>query len=633
MATYYSSYNNKYRLRLDLNQQSRNNANNTSVISYALYLENTSANFIDHRVTVNIKINGTTVYYDSLVFSIPSYNRTTLVRSGTLTVNHNADGSKSVPFSVSFDVAYKANYTPSSALSVTGTMNLTPNITSSTASSKGGNLRSSFPITVNRRSSNHYLDIYLEAYYGGSWSTVASRTGVTGNTSLSISSSTISSIGNSVGSSNSVRLRLRVVTRNGSGGSVVGTTYSSEFTGSLAEQPNFDNFSVTDTNYTTQNVLNNSSLILQNKSNVRVYVYGLKAYNGASVSKVTCSILGKSQTNTVSGSSTTFDMGTINKSGEVTVNITLIDNRGNSSSWFKNYDVISYEEPQLIRAEAGRESSFGTRVYLNADFKKSTVIKGSSDVNSLSVRYRVKESNSYNWSSYNNVYVSGSKVTNHFMSTYPANKAYDVEISYKDSFSSYRSKIISITQAKGVIEFYRDRIQFGTKIEIRTDGDTGTQILEFRDNKGELNAHLGRHPNDKFYSFNDYTGAGINIYTAGKLTYNGDKILTERDVGVENISNYIYGGGATDVQAYKYGRVVTLTFKAMVSNSWGSISLTIPTAYRPMSEVVLATRINAQADYDMELSAILQANGNVGTVAKKSSTSVVTFSTTYICRG
>ena len=61
--------------------------------------------------------------------------------------------------------------------------------------------------------------------------------------------------------------------------------------------------------------------------------------------------------------------------------------------------------------------------------------------------------------------------------------------------------------------------------------------------------------------------------------------------------------------------------------------LTMPEEYRPMGEVVLSTRVNAQADYDMELSALLQQNGNIGTVARKASTNVITFTGTYICRG
>lgn len=630
MATYYSSYNNQYRLRLDLNQQSRNN---TSVISYALYLENGNSHFINHRSVINITINGTTVYSDRPMVSIPSMNRTTLLRSGTITVGHNADGTKSLPFSASFDLISRANYTPQAPLNISGSMNLTRNITASTASSKNGNIKNPFPITVNRRSGNHYLDIYLEAYYSGKWNVLNVQYGATGNISLAIPSNKIEEIGAVAGNSNDVRLRVRVITKNGSGGPVVGTTYSSEFKGSLAELPTLTSFKVTDINSTTQNILQNSSLILQNKSTVNVYVYGLKAFNGAKVTSVTCSILGNSKTNNVTTDSTTFNMGTVNKSGRVAVQVSIRDNRGNLASYIIDEDIIPYDEPQLIRAEAERENSFGTRVYLNADFKKTTVTKGSSDVNKLSVRYRVKESNYGSWSSYTNVSVSNNKITNRFMSTYPTDKSYDVEISYKDSFSSYKSKIIYITEAKGLVEFYRDRVQVGTKVEIRTDGDTGSQMLEFRDDNGKLNAHFGRHPNDKFYSINDYTGEGINVYTAGKFSHNGDRLLTEKDISVENISNRIYGSGVSDVQAFKYGRVVTLTLKAKVNNSWASINLTMPEEYRPMGEVVLSTRVNAQADFDMELSALLQQNGNIGTVAKKASTNVITFTGTYICRG
>ena len=633
MATYYSSYNNQYRLRLDLNQQSRSDTNNTSVISYALYLENGNSHFISHRSVINITINGTTVYSDRPMVSIPSMNRTTLLRSGTITVGHNADGTKSLPFSASFDLTSRASYTPQAPLNISGSMNLTRNITASTASSKNGNIKNPFPITVNRRSGNHYLDIYLEAYYSGKWNVLNVQYGATGNISLAIPSNKIEEIGAVAGNSNDVRLRVRVITKNGSGGPVVGTTYSSEFKGSLAELPTLTSFKVTDINSTTQNILQNSSLILQNKSTVNVYVYGLKAFNGAKVTSVTCSILGNSKTNNVTTDSTTFNMGTVNKSGRVAVQVSIRDNRGNSASYIIDQYIIPYEEPQLIRAEAERENSFGARVYLNADFKKTTVTKGSGDLNTLSVRYRVKESNSSSWSSYTNVSVSNNKITNRFMSTYPTDKSYDVEISYKDSFSSYKSKIIYITEAKGLVEFYRDRVQVSTKVEIRTDGDTGSQMLEFRNDNGKLNAHFGRHPNDKFYSINDYTGEGINIYTAGKFSHNGDRLLTEKDISVENISNRIYGSGVTDLNAFKYGRVVTLTFKSKVNNSWGSINLTMPEEYRPMGEVVLATRINAQADYDMELSAILQQNGNIGTVAKKASTNVITFTGTYICRG
>lgn len=113
--------------KLTLTETATSTENNTSTISYVLNLSEKSGYSFDWNghgssIKYTITINGT-----KITGTIPSYTPSTSgtnLKSGTLTISHSSDGSKSISFSFSVTDSTGATYTCGDA-SASGTMTLT----------------------------------------------------------------------------------------------------------------------------------------------------------------------------------------------------------------------------------------------------------------------------------------------------------------------------------------------------------------------------------------------------------------------------------------------------------------------------------------------------------------------------
>lgn len=153
------SVNNKYSLTLECSEQSYSVANNTSVVAYKLTMATAAASFTgysDYKTTISVSINGSSVYSysaarDFNAAAASSYSE--VLTSGTVTVSHNNDGSKTCACAASVTVA-SGPYSPGSA-SISQNLALTTIPRASTASWSGdfviGTAKS---ITITRASSS-----------------------------------------------------------------------------------------------------------------------------------------------------------------------------------------------------------------------------------------------------------------------------------------------------------------------------------------------------------------------------------------------------------------------------------------------------------------------------------------------
>ena len=121
MATYYSGRSNGYRLVLTVTETSTSITNNTSNISWNLKCENQTlyAQWNPGPGTVTVTIDGVQVYSGRPAFVFPGYNSSITMCSGTRTITHNADGSKSIGCSASYTATSSASYLPGN-MSVSG---------------------------------------------------------------------------------------------------------------------------------------------------------------------------------------------------------------------------------------------------------------------------------------------------------------------------------------------------------------------------------------------------------------------------------------------------------------------------------------------------------------------------------
>lgn len=99
-----------YTLKLEINETSYSIANNTSTVSWALYL--TSKNnysFSSWSFPVTVNVDGEV--YNSSEYRSMSANSTLLIANGTKTIEHNSDGTKTINCSASLS-ATAATYLP-----------------------------------------------------------------------------------------------------------------------------------------------------------------------------------------------------------------------------------------------------------------------------------------------------------------------------------------------------------------------------------------------------------------------------------------------------------------------------------------------------------------------------------------
>lgn len=143
MATWTQTFsvNNKYSLTLECTEQSYSIPNNTSVVAWKLTMATAAysyTGYADYRTTVSISINGTTVYSynasrDFNPTAAASYSE--VLASGTATVAHNSDGTKTCACAASVTVA-SGPYSPGSA-SISQNLTLTTIPRASSASWSG----------------------------------------------------------------------------------------------------------------------------------------------------------------------------------------------------------------------------------------------------------------------------------------------------------------------------------------------------------------------------------------------------------------------------------------------------------------------------------------------------------------
>lgn len=122
----YTQSSNTFTLELSLVEQSTSTGANSSTLSYTLKLKSTTKNFAQYGVGAAVKLDNQTVAVrdrgSAPKITLGTYSEVTLL-SGTHTVAHTSDGSKSMSLAYSLDMA-SASYTPG-PMSGSGTMTLT----------------------------------------------------------------------------------------------------------------------------------------------------------------------------------------------------------------------------------------------------------------------------------------------------------------------------------------------------------------------------------------------------------------------------------------------------------------------------------------------------------------------------
>lgn len=337
MATYTQgcSNNSNYSLRLELSESNISISNNTSVVNYSLYLDSTYARFEDWNVSYTLYIgNEVSIDRTEKLSMPPTRGEPLLLVSGSKTVTHNDDGSRSLSVSCSISTSTSQFYLPGSA-SISTTLILTTIARKSTMYNVSGTIGKSISLRVTKRNSGFTHTI---RYSFGNVSGIIVNKG----SSDSINWTPPIALYLQIIGSSSGRGTISIETFNGSD-----SLGSNSYVLTLNAEKTYNVPSVTDFTYERGSGSSDSNWRSDpNGSDVRIkytasITSGISGNTTSLVVKLGTTIL-FSSSNASSGSYTLYkqDIGTITT---YTATITVSDTIGSSKSW--NLTVATIEVP------------------------------------------------------------------------------------------------------------------------------------------------------------------------------------------------------------------------------------------------------------------------------------------------
>lgn len=315
---------NQITLRFNWSQSSQSVANNNSVVSWNLQVVSSGGSISSSASkSWSVTVNG--INYSGTNTVGVSTNATKTLASGSTTIGHNADGTKSFSFSFSqqFDINYSGvGWIGTKSGNGSGTLTTIPR--ASTVSSTSANIGENITITINRAGSSftHTLT-YAFCNLTGTIATKTSSTSLT----FTLPTSFYAQIPNTKSSWG------RVICDTYNGSTKIGSS-ECRFDVYVKESTNKPTLSPTvkDTNATTKALTGDENKFVKYYSNAN-FSFGASAKNSASISSYLIIAGGK----TANSSS-----GTLSKVETGTFAFTVTDSRGFSTSSTLNKTLINY---------------------------------------------------------------------------------------------------------------------------------------------------------------------------------------------------------------------------------------------------------------------------------------------------
>ena len=438
----------KYSLLLDVSEKSYSIENNTSQVEWWVGIRSNTAyhNHYGLSETYVVNINGTVVHN---AVHTPTVNSgaTVWVASGTTTVSHNADGSKSISVSASFNNADRGTYLPTTG-SCSGSLKLTtiPRATTPSIDKPSLECGSAIKISGTSASSNFSHKVYV------TWNGTKTQIGTiaSGTTTPSFSYTIPTDWEKNIPDSTSGIATFTLETISGST-SVGSKTVNATIKVRSGVVPSIGTVSISDTNSICAGI----GQYVQSQSKLKFSI-ATSGNQGSTITSVSTKFNGQ----TYSGS--TFTTQAIQNSGTLSYTITVTDSRGRTATKSGSINVVAYNPPSLTNVSAKRansgyavDESSGTYALLH--FKVGFTSLSNKNVTSFYIQYRASGASSWtkinSWAN-NYTLEQDYKAGNLFTST---TTTYEIAFGVKDKFmSDYSWQIVTVTPTYALINFGKD---------------------------------------------------------------------------------------------------------------------------------------------------------------------------------
>lgn len=437
----------KYSLILKCWEESYSVENNTSKVYWWVGIRSNTQYHNHSGLTEHYKviINGTTVHDADHTVSCGS-GQTVGIAEGHTTVNHNADGTKTIAVSAEFSCSNGSYYAPRNGL-VYGSVDLTTIPRASSISIDSPSIECGNTINISGSSASKNFTHKIYATWNGKTSEL---TTISGTLTPTFSYTIPTAWEKDLPSSTSGIATFTLETFSGSA-SVGSKSVNVTIKVRSGVVPSIDSIKVTDANSVCAGI----GQIVQSQSRLKFAI----TYSGAQGSTVT-SVSTKFEGQTYNGSS--FTTGIVRGSGSISYTTTIYDSRGRSSQISGKVTVSAYSPPSLTNVSAKRANSSYTvdeasGTYALLHFKVGFTSLTGKNVTSFYIQYRASGASSWTKiNSWDNNYTleQDYKAGNLFTS---ATNSYEVAFGVKDKFmNDYSWQIFTVAPTYSLINFGKD---------------------------------------------------------------------------------------------------------------------------------------------------------------------------------
>jgi hypothetical protein len=574
MAKYSNSSGSLF-LNVYIDQGAQNIATNTTTVNWEMTVSRSSYYHTYNNngsSTLSLSLDGRNVHSSNPTWEV--WDGEVTLAKGSSTIAHNADGSKTLPLSCTFN----PNNGYHESITVTANISLTTIPRASSVSVNTGTIGSPITINISRHSSSFKHTVRY--VWGNKSGTIASN--VDTSTTWMIPLDFANEIPNSTSGTGTIYVDTY------SAGTKTGTQ-STILTASIPTnmKPTLSNVTLTDANGVARGLLNGNNF-LQIVSDIQVGFNGASGVYGSTITGYRAEIVNKNHVVIENGGR----LGMMNFNGSATIRASVVDSRGRQSDAKDiTINVIEYFAPSLsFTAVRTRESPNIIQIIRNA--KIAPLMLSGKQRNNMTLTFRVAPLNTNNFSvdngSASGIFTSVHTLTNsaaNLAGNYPATKSFVVIGRLEDKFTSVEFSATVATESV-VMSYDKDgRVGIGKVAEQGGAGSLDVLGDIFSRNK-PIQQHQITQSNGKVLDatgdWNNYINTGIymgyNLLNSpsGGNPWRHIQVFKHNDNWVVQVA-YDFSGQFLSVRSKTNGiwnnwveyATVTKTITRKIDGGWG----------------------------------------------------------------
>lgn len=490
------------RLVLEVTETSTNITNNTSDISWQLWLERANSWAYDllNESLAEVEINGQSILSKYVSFDLRNSD---WVRfgSGTLTIPHNDDGTKSISISTRLtNVADMGDIGR-----IHGTVNLsTIPRASAIRSVSATELGKPVSVEIDRKASGFKHQIWWSVN-GSAWIDLGNNHDT--NVQFTVPIDYANRITNS--DTGTVDVCIRTL----KGDTIIGRDVYLNGTSILVPKtivPTLDSITASEQVSKIAEIIPKGNFV-KDKSTIRLEALGARGAYGSSIVSTELS-LGNLVVRSSQGD---FPA---NNSGTVTATAKITDSRGRTATKSIQLNVIDYYAPKILAFLANRAGNGTNKTIMSTVLANvSPLIVNGSNINRYNLKIQYSEKNSNRWLDAVNLTAQTVEKINRQIDSgayYALDKSYNIRLVIQDRVSEIVDSVLTVRSSEVLVALGDGRIGFGGFPELKK----GCEFFKPATMHNSLNVEGGILSNGKpIQEFADTTKDGKSIKFSGDL--------------------------------------------------------------------------------------------------------------------